>query len=74
MDHVHSDGRRPGQQPSETRGRHVSAAINCLTKCRGKSVVIVVAVIVSTAERIAAVLVGKHLIQTHDHNELRGKN
>ena len=66
--HVHSS---PGKQPSETRDRHTSVAINCLTRCRRKSLVTVVAIIVSIVVLIAVVLVGKHLTQTYDHNELK---
>ena len=34
----------------------------------------IVATIKSIALLIAMVLVGKHLTQSHDHSELRGKN
>ncbi|CAH3164157.1 unnamed protein product [Pocillopora meandrina] len=71
VDRVHSKREGPGEQPSETRGRHVSAAINCLARCRRKSLITIVALIVSIAVLIAVVFVGKHLTQSHDHNELR---
>ena len=68
---VHSKRESPGKQPSETGGRHASAAINCLTRCCEKSLVTIVAIIVSIAVPIAVVLVGKHLTQTYDHNKLK---
>ena len=37
VDRVHSKRESLGEQPSETRGRHVSAAIHCLSRCCGKS-------------------------------------
>ena len=64
VDYVNAKRKCPWEQPSETRGRHVSAAINCLTRCRRKSLVTVVATIVSIAVLIAVVLVGKCLAQT----------
>ena len=60
VDHVHS--KRPEEQPSDTKGRHVAAATYCLTRCRRKSLVTVVATIVSIAVLIAVVFVRKHLI------------
>ena len=74
VDRVHSKREGPGEQPSETRGRHVSVAINCLARCRRKSLITIVAIIVSIAVLIGVVFVGKHLTQSHDHNELRGNN
>ena len=62
VDHVHSKRESPEEQPSETKGRHVAAAIYCLTRCRRKSLVTVVAIIiVSIAVLIAVVFVRKHL-------------
>ena len=62
VDHVHSKREGPEEQPSETKGRHVAAAIYCLTRCRRKSLVTVVAIIiVSIAVLIAVVFVRKHL-------------
>ena len=61
VDHVHSKREGPEDQPSETKGRHVVAAIYCLTRCRRKSLVTIVAIIVSIAVLIAAVFVRKHL-------------
>ena len=58
VDHVHS---KREEQPSETIGRHVAAAIYCLTRCRRKSLVTVVAIIVSIAVLIAVVFVRKYL-------------
>ena len=40
--HVHSKREGPEEQPSETKGRHVAAAIYCLTTCRRKSLVTIV--------------------------------
>ena len=34
VDHVHSKREGPEEEPSETKGRHVAAAIYCLTRCR----------------------------------------
>ena len=61
VDHVHSKRENPEEQPSETKGRHVGAGIYCLTRCRRKSLVTVVAIIVSIAVLIAVVFVGKYL-------------
>ena len=44
VDHVHSKRESPEEQPSETKGRHVGAAIYCLTRCRRKSLVTVVVI------------------------------
>ncbi|PFX15590.1 uromodulin-like [Stylophora pistillata] len=70
VDQDHSKRDSLEEQPSETRSRHVSAAINCLTRCRRKTLVTVVALIVAISVLIAVVLVGKHLTQTHDHNNV----
>ena len=61
VDHIHSKREGPEEQPSETKGRHVAAAIYCLTRCRRKSLVTVVAIIVSISVLIAVVLVRKYL-------------
>ena len=61
VDHVHSKRESPEEQPSDTKGRHVGAAIYCLTRCRRKSLVTVVAIIVSIAVLIAVVFVRKYL-------------
>ena len=61
VDHVHSKREGPEEQPSETKGRHVAAAIYFLTRCRRKSLVTIVAIIVSIAVLIAVVFVRKHL-------------
>ena len=61
VDHVHSKREIPEEQPSETIGRHVAAAIYCLTRCRRKSLVTVVAIIVSISVLIAVVFVRKYL-------------
>ena len=61
VDHVHSKLESPEEQPSETKGRHVAAATYCLTRCHRKSLVTVVAIIVSIAVLIAVVFVRKHL-------------
>ena len=61
VDHVHSKRESPEEQPSETKGRHVGAAIYCLTRCRRKSLVTVAAIIVSIAVLIAVVFVRKYL-------------
>ena len=61
VDHVQSKREGPEEQPSETKGRHVAAAIYCLTRCRRKSLVTIVAIIVSIAVLIAVVFVRKHL-------------
>ena len=61
IDHVYSKRESPEQQPSETKGRHVAAAIYCLTRCRRKSLVTVVAIIVSISVLIAVVFVRKYL-------------
>ena len=37
VDRVHSKRESLGEEPSETRGRHMSAAIHYLSRCRGKS-------------------------------------
>ena len=71
VDHLHSKRESRGEQSSETRGRHVSAAVNSLTRCRRKSLATIVAIIMSIVVLIAVVLVGKHLTQTYDHNELK---
>ena len=57
VDHVHSKREGPEELPSETKGRHVAAAIYCLTRCRRKSLVTIFPIIVS----IAVVFVRKHL-------------
>ena len=62
VDRVHSKRESPGEQPSETRGRHVSAAIHCLSRCRGTSLATIVSIKVSIALLIAVVLVGKYLM------------
>ena len=61
VDHVHSKREGPEEQPSETKDRHVAAAIYCLKRCRRKSLVTIVAIIVSIAVLIAVVFVRKHL-------------
>ena len=61
VDHVHSKREGPEEQPSETKGRHVAADIYCLKRCRRKSWVTIVAIIVSIAILIAVVFVRKHL-------------
>ena len=61
VDHVHSKREGPEEQPSETKGRHVAAAIYCLTRCRRKSLVTVVAIIVSISVVIAVVFERKYL-------------
>ena len=61
VDHVHSKREGPEEQPSETKGGHVAAAIYCLTRCRRKSLVTIVTIIVSIAALIAVVVVRKHL-------------
>ena len=61
VDHVHSKREGPEEQPSETKGRHVAAAIYFLTRCRRKSLVTVVAIIVSISVVIAVVFVRKYL-------------
>ena len=61
VDHIHSKREGPEEQPSETKGRHVAAAIYCLTRCRRKSLVTVVAIIVSISVVIAVVFVRKYL-------------
>ena len=58
VDHVHS---KREEQPSETIGKHVAAAIYFLTRCRRKSLVTVVAIIVSISVVIAVVFVRKYL-------------
>ena len=61
VDHVHSKREGPVEQPSETKGRHMAAAIYCLKRCRRKSLVTIAAIIVSIAVLIAVVFVRKHL-------------
>ena len=61
VDHIHSKREGPEEQPSETKGRHVAAAIYCLTRCRRKSLVTVVAIMVSISVLIAVVFVRKYL-------------
>ena len=61
VDHVHSKRESPEEQPSETKGGHVAAAIYCLTGCRRKGLVTIFAIIVSIAVLIAVVFVRKHL-------------
>ena len=62
VDHVHSKRESPEEQSSETKGRHVAAAIYYLTKCRRKSLVTVAATIGSIVVLIAVVFVRKHLM------------
>ena len=61
MDHVYSKRESPEEQPSETKDRDVAAVIYCLTRRRRKSLVTVVAIIVSIAVHIAVVFVRKYL-------------
>ena len=70
VDYVHSKRESRGEQPSETRGRHVWAAVNSLTRCRRKSLVTTVAIIVSIALLITVVLVGKYLMTTRYRNTI----